>query len=115
MALDGGWRIYSSGPGLALGLVINSLLGLRLEQGALVVDPVMPPLLDGFTVQLVLADLRFELTYRVGSRGYGVERVRDEAGAELPAMRRANAYRMAGLALARPVAGSLSRLTIEIG
>ncbi|WP_457322719.1 GH36-type glycosyl hydrolase domain-containing protein [Roseateles sp. P5_E11] len=115
VALDGGWRIYSSGPGIALGLVINSLLGLRLEQGALVVDPVMPPLLDGLTVQLVLADLRFELTYRVGSRGYGVERVRDEAGAELPAMRRANAYRMAGLALARPVPGSLSRLTIEIG
>ena len=34
VALDGGWRIYSSGPGIALGLVIGSLLGLRLEQGA---------------------------------------------------------------------------------
>ena len=75
----------------------------------------MPPVLDGLTVQLVLADLRFELTYRVGSRGHGVERVRDGAGAELPALRRANAYRMGALVLARPVPGSLSRLTIEIG
>ena len=115
VALDGGWRIYSSGPGIALGLVITSLLGLRLEQGALVVDPVMPAMLDGLTVQLTLADLRFELTYRVGPRGHGVVRVGNEAGDELPATRRAHAYRVGALALARPVPGSVSRWTIEIG
>ena len=113
--LDGGWRIYSSGPGIALGLVITSLLGLRLEHDALVVDPVMPPVLDGLMVQLTLADLRFELTYRVGERGHGVERVRDEAGQELPATRRTHAYRMGALALARPVPGSMNRWTVEIG
>lgn len=115
VALDGGWRIYSSGPGIALGLVITSLLGLRLEQDALVVDPVMPAVLDGLTVQLTLADLRFELTYRIGLRGHGVERVRDEAGHEQQAQRRPHAYRLGALVLARPAPGSLSRWTIELG
>ncbi|MFG6488514.1 hypothetical protein ACG04R_17640 [Roseateles sp. BYS78W] len=115
VTLDGGWRIYSSGPGIALGLVIGSLLGLRLEHEALVVDPVMPPVLDGLTVQLQLADLRFELTYRVGPRGHGVERVRDEAGYELPAQRRPHAYRMGALALPRPAAGGIHRWVIELG
>lgn len=115
VALDGGWRIYSSGPGIALGLVIGSLLGLRLEQGELVIDPVMPQRLDGLQVQVQLADLRFELNYRVGPRGHGVERVRDEAGQALPATRRPHAYRMGALALPRPAAGSVSRWTVEIG
>ncbi|MBI3350183.1 MAG: hypothetical protein HY020_23595 [Burkholderiales bacterium] len=115
VALDGGWRIYSSGPGIALGLVITLLLGLRLEQGALVVDPVMPAVLDGLTVQLTLADLRFELTYRIGPLGHGVERVRDDVGHEQQAERRPHAYRVGPLVLARPAPGSLSRWTIELG
>ncbi|MGQ3055246.1 MAG: GH36-type glycosyl hydrolase domain-containing protein [Roseateles sp.] len=115
VALDGGWRIYSSGPGIALGLVITSLLGLRLEQGALVVDPVMPAVLDGLTVQLALADLRFELTYRVGPRGHGIERVRDDAGREIAATRRPHAYRLGALALDRPAPDSSHRWTIEVG
>ncbi|RTL42243.1 MAG: hypothetical protein EKK53_11510 [Burkholderiales bacterium] len=115
VALDGGWRIYSSGPGIALGLVIGSLLGLRLEADALVVDPVMPSRLDGLTVDLLLADLRFELTYRVGPLGHGVVRVVDERGQGLPAMRRPHAYRLGALALARPPAGTVHRWTIELG
>lgn len=115
VALDGGWRVYSSGPGIALGLVIGSLLGLRLEQGELVIDPVMPPALDGLQVQVQLADLHFELNYRVGPRGHGVERVRDEAGQEIAATRRPHAYRMGALALARPAPGSRCRWTIELG
>lgn len=115
VALDGGWRIYSSGPGIALGLVIHSLLGLRLAHDALVVDPVMPQVLDGLTVQLVLADLRFELTYRVGPRGHGVARVLDESGQEIAATRRPHAYRMGALVLARPVAGGIHRWTIDLG
>ena len=115
VALDGGWRVYSSGPGIALGLVIGSLLGLRLEHEALVLDPVMPAPLDGLTVQLELADLRFELTYRVGPRGHGVQRVLDEAGQELAGERRPHAYRQGPLALPRPAAGTVSRWTVEIG
>ncbi len=115
VALDGGWRIYSSGPGIALGLVIGSLLGLRLEHQALIVDPVMPPLLDGLRVDLRLGELHFELTYRVGAQGHGVARVLDESGQPLPATRRPHAYRTGALALARPPGGGVYRWTIELG
>ncbi|HEY1127937.1 MAG TPA: hypothetical protein VGF12_00905 [Roseateles sp.] len=115
VALDGGWRIYSSGPGIALGLVISSLLGLRLERDELVIDPVMPPVLDGLVVQVQLADLRFELRYRVGPRGHGVARVIDEAGQTLRALRRPHAYRTGALALARPAPGGVCRWTVELG
>lgn len=115
VALDGGWRIYSSGPGIALGLVIGSLLGLRLEHEALVVDPVMPAAMDGLRVQLQLADLHFELTYRVGPQGHGVTRVLDEAGQPLAGVRRPHAYRTGAFALARPQAGGVHRWTVELG
>ncbi len=115
VALDGGWRIYSSGPGIALGLVITSLLGLRLEHDALVIDPVMPPLLDGLNVRLTLGDLRFELSYRVGPRGHGVARVCDAVGQELAGSRRPHAYRLGALSLARPAPGSVNRWSIELG
>ena len=45
--LDGGWRIYSSGAGIALGLIVRRFLGLSPEATALSVDPVIPSALDG--------------------------------------------------------------------
>src|SRR6185312_16408863 len=45
--LDGGWRIYSSGAGIALGLIVRRFLGLSVEANALSVDPVIPSALDG--------------------------------------------------------------------
>jgi cellobiose phosphorylase len=114
VALDGGWRVYSSGPGIALGLVIGSLLGLRLEADALVVDPVMPAVLDGLQVTLALADLHFELTYRVGPRGCGVAEVRDDSGRPLPLIRRPHAYRTGPVALSRPAPGAVNRWTVVV-
>jgi cellobiose phosphorylase len=115
VALEGGWRVYSSGPGIALGLVIGSLLGLRLEHDALVIDPVMPQVLDGLCVQIMLADLQFDLTYRVGLQGHGVTRVLDDVGQEIAAQRRPHAYRLGALALARPAPRSVCRWTVELG
>jgi 1,2-beta-oligoglucan phosphorylase len=46
VALDGGWRIYSSGPGIAIGLLAGHFLGIRPEAATLVIDPVLPARLD---------------------------------------------------------------------
>jgi cellobiose phosphorylase len=45
--VDGGWRIYSSGPGIYTNLVIRHLLGLRKYFDCLDFDPVLPPELNG--------------------------------------------------------------------
>jgi cellobiose phosphorylase len=49
VAVDGGWRIYSSGPGIFLNLVITRMLGLRTQYNQLILDPVLPRSLDGLT------------------------------------------------------------------
>mgnify|MGYP005839490503 CR=1 FL=1 len=48
--VEGGWRIYSSGPGLYLQLVVRHLLGIRRRFGKRVLDPVLPARLHGLSV-----------------------------------------------------------------
>ncbi|RLQ96615.1 GH36-type glycosyl hydrolase domain-containing protein [Falsibacillus albus] len=47
--VKGGWRIYSSGPGIYMNQLISNCLGIRREAGNLVIDPVLPKELDGMT------------------------------------------------------------------
>ena len=74
--LDGGWRVYSSGAGIGLGLILRCLLGLRLERGRLVIDPVIPPELDGLQAELELDGHAVEVSYRIGGAGCGPVAVR---------------------------------------
>jgi CRISPR-associated protein Csx3 len=70
VALDGGWRVYSSGPGIALALIVTSLLGVRREGDALVIDPVIPPELSGLRAEVPVMGRRVTMEYRVDRRGY---------------------------------------------
>jgi 1,2-beta-oligoglucan phosphorylase len=42
IAVDGGWRIYSSGPGLYVNVLIGHALGVRRQFGTRVVRPCLP-------------------------------------------------------------------------
>ena len=46
VAVDGGWRVYSSGPGLYINLLIAHALGRRRQWGERVVQPVLPDALS---------------------------------------------------------------------
>ena len=70
--LDGGWRVYSSGAGILFGLVVRHLLGLRLEADALLIDPVLPPALDGMRVRSCCWAAPSRPGYRVRGAGCGV-------------------------------------------
>ena len=93
--LEGGWRVYSSGAGIALRLVRECLLGLRLSRAELVVDPVLPRALDGLRATIELAGRPVEVRYRVGARGYGPTSLKLD-GEPLPFARGRNPYREAG-------------------
>lgn len=69
--LEGGWRVYSSGPGIFLRLVVECLLGVRRRGEVLEIDPVLPPSLDGLRASVPLDGESVELTFRVGKRGAG--------------------------------------------
>ena len=65
ITLRGGWRVYSSGPGIYIGLVVSRLLGLRIEFGNVIIDPVMPDTLGGFTASMNFMDRPMTFHYSV--------------------------------------------------
>ena len=99
VALDGGWRVYSSGPGIALGLVVGRFLGVRREQSTLMLDPVMPPALRGLHARVPLAGCEVEIEYRLGLQGVGVTGV-SLNGKPLVFTRAHNPYRIGAAELA---------------
>jgi len=75
IALDGGWRVYSSGAGIALGLIVRRFLGLSCESDVLVIDPVIPSALDGMRVATTLLGRPLEVRYQIGRAGFGVNKI----------------------------------------
>ena len=90
--LEGGWRVYSSGAGIASRLIVQCFLGLRVELDALVIDPVISPALDGMDAAIELAGRAFKLSYRVAEKGCGPLRIQLD-GEEIPFTRETNPYR----------------------
>jgi cellobiose phosphorylase len=70
LILRGGWRVYSSGPGIYISLIITRLLGLRIEFGNVIIDPVMPHSLDGLSVSLDFLGYPITFKYSVKDRNF---------------------------------------------
>jgi cellobiose phosphorylase len=94
--LEGGWRVYSSGPGIAVRLIMHCFLGLRVARDALVVDPCVPTDLDGLTARVNLTGRTIEVVYRTGKTGRGPVAV-ELNGTTLESTRQSNRYRLAGV------------------
>ncbi len=94
--LEAGWRVYSSGPGVLLRIVVHSVLGIRRRAGTVEIDPVLPSRLDGLTASVPLAAGLLRVRYRVQGLGHGPSAVR-LGGRDLPATRATNPYRLGGL------------------
>jgi 1,2-beta-oligoglucan phosphorylase len=119
VALDGGWRIYSSGPGIALALVVEHWLGIRQEKSTLVVDPVLPQRLDGLRATLTIAQREVELLLQTGPRGHGPQRV-ELNGHSLAFTRGTNPYRTGAAEVPMQSVQSVlqptgNRLTVRVG
>jgi cellobiose phosphorylase len=117
--LEGGWRVYSSGAGIAVRLIHECLLGLRRGRSALGVDPVVPPALDGLCARTELDGRPLLVRYRVGGAGHGPRAVALN-GHPLPTTGMANPYRPGGVTV--PMAAVRERLrdgenelTVELG
>src|SRR5262245_6453176 len=118
-ALAGGWRVYSSGAGIAVRLVRECLLGLRLRRSELGVDPVLPRALDGLRAGLALEGRPLEVVYRVGERGFG-PRSLELNGAPLAFERAPNPWRTGGAwvpvsALRERLRAGANTLVVELG
>ncbi|MFC4309906.1 GH36-type glycosyl hydrolase domain-containing protein [Steroidobacter flavus] len=73
--LDGGWRVYSSGAGIGLGLIVRRFLGLSIEACDVTFDPVIPAGLNGLRVRISLFGKPVTLSYEITGAGHGVSSV----------------------------------------
>ncbi len=62
--VKGGWRLYSSGPGLYLGLLAHRLIGLRQSWGRIILDPVLPQSLEGATAHGPILGHKIRVTFQ---------------------------------------------------
>ncbi|GGA41172.1 GH36-type glycosyl hydrolase domain-containing protein [Paenibacillus physcomitrellae] len=92
--VKGGWRIYSSGPGIYMNQLISRVLGIREESGDLIVDPVLPAELDGVSFDFEYGGTPVTFVYRI--REGVVSRVTVN-GQEIAGERISNPYRTGGL------------------
>lgn len=99
--VKGGWRIYSSGPGIFLSLLMRHWLGVRDYFDDVVIDPVLPASLDGLQFFREYEGRHVVFIYHVSETGAAVERLRIN-GRKIEAVGRANnPYRSGGLRLSK--------------
>ncbi len=100
IAVEGGWRTYSSGAGIAFRLIHERLFGLRRGRATLTVDPVLPRRLAGLAIDVTLAGRPMRVVYAtIGERGCGVVGL-DLNGGALPFEPEGNPYRPGGAVVA---------------
>ncbi len=64
--VKGGWRLYSSGPGIYINQLITNVLGIRIDKEDLVIDPVLPKKLDGLIFDYHYMNKKIKVTYHYG-------------------------------------------------
>ncbi len=67
ISVKGGWRIYSSGPGIYLNQLITNVLGVKVVNNDLVLDPILPKKLDGLKFTYQFFGKPIEITYHISS------------------------------------------------
>lgn len=102
VSVRGGWRIYSSGAGLYLHKVMTCLLGWQESFGDLVLDPVLPPELDGLEARFDWKGARILVRYRVTEGVHTPRSVRIN-GHPVETRPEPNPYRPGGVRMTLPV------------
>lgn len=93
--LEGGWRVYSSGPGIFLKLFYESLLGLQFFHDGIIFDPMMPKDFDGFKINFDRFDTKFEVIYNIRRENGCIHSIHFN-GVIIPLERILNPYRLGG-------------------
>lgn len=70
VGIKGGWRIYSSGPGIYVAQMILNFLGLKEYYSDVLLDPVIPKKLDGLMFDFEYAGKKVRYIYYVKDKGF---------------------------------------------
>jgi CRISPR-associated protein Csx3 len=119
VSLEGGWRVYSSGSGIAVRVMVQCFLGLRIGIDEVVIDPVIDPSLSGLVVECRLDAYHWQVIYHIGPEGTGPQSVKLN-DVELTGTRLIHPYRCGGLRFSIQewrifASGGMDRLVIVLG
>ena len=65
VGVKGGWRVYSSGPGIYLNILISNMLGIS-EQGLdVIIDPVIPNYLEKLSLDYRINNHKVKINYHL--------------------------------------------------
>ena len=63
--VKGGWRVYSSGPGIYLNNIITGLLGIKELKDLIIIDPVIPNYLEEFKFHFKINNHKVIINYHL--------------------------------------------------
>ena len=115
--LKGGWRVYSSGPGIYITLIVSRLLGLRNEFGKVIIDPVIPLSFDGFSASMNFLGHSITFKFNIKEESFSPKKISIN-GKVIEFIHENNKYRMGGAVIASDLFLSLlnrKENTVEIG
>ena len=95
MRVDGGWRVYSSGPGIYVSLIIKKLIGFRAFNDYVVIDPVLTNEMDGFSASFIFKGYKLEWNFTVKSGNFSPKDININ-GITVPYDKEDNPYRTGG-------------------
>lgn len=96
IGVHGGWRIYSSGPGIFLNLVLTRMIGIRRHYGHVIIDPVLPKELDGLEAMIPWQEKWLKVRFKVRNSNHSPSRVRLNGCELMSAKLTDNPYRQGG-------------------
>lgn len=103
--VKGGWRVYSSGPGIYLNQLISNVLGMRENGNDIIFDPVLPKKLNGLSVSTKILDKPVTVKFE-NTPGNHVQKMVVN-GTEVEFEPADNKYRSTGLKIERTVLTTL--------
>ncbi len=65
VGVKGGWKIYSSGPGIYINLLISKTLGLNVSKNGLELNPVLDNTFDGLQVDYKYLGKKIKINYDI--------------------------------------------------
>jgi len=95
--VKGGWRVYSSGPGIYLNQLISNVLGLRDYFDEVLLDPVLPKSVDGLTFDFDYAGKNVRYLYHVQGSGFSPRVVKVNGRTFTGSRYAENPYRRGGI------------------
>lgn len=113
VGVRGGWRVYSSGPGIYLRQLVQHVFGLQIEQSRVIVDPVLASEDDGSSIRVQLFGVDRTIEYHVLDDDTPVKVSADDK--ELEGSYQQLPYRQGGLIVSAKELGDASAIVITVG